>query len=94
MAKRWLVCAVVGCSSPSPVAPPAASPPVDHALHVTSTPEPGGTHLEITGTAVAVQDLKLPSFVPLTGALDLHVDLHVPGGDYRRATGEATGHDI
>jgi hypothetical protein len=90
MTKTWLACVVVGCSSPASPPPPV---PDDHQLHTTSTPEPGGTHLQIKGTGVAIKDLGLPanSFVPVVGTVDIDVELHVPAdGDYRRATGEAT----
>ncbi|MDQ3364029.1 MAG: hypothetical protein M3680_01175 [Myxococcota bacterium] len=101
MKKTLLACVLVACrSADAPTHPPATpvapTVPRDGRLHSTETPEPGGTHLQITGHSVPLEDVRLPAWmsVPIGGTVDIAVDLHVPsdGGvaDYRRATGTGT----
>jgi len=91
MTKPGLICVMLaGCRTPATT--PVPPSPADHELHTISTPEPGGTHFQIVGNGVSIKALTAAtsSFLPLLGTLDIRVDLHVPEGDFRRATGEAT----
>lgn len=81
---------LVACSAP---ATEKTVPPRDGKLHTTETPELGGTHLQIAGTGIPLNDVKLPPWmiVPINGTVDVTVDLHIPTTEgYRGATGEAT----
>jgi len=91
------LCVLVACGSspapgPAPVPPPPA--PQDHALHETSTAEPGGTRLRKTAHGLVLNDQPFVDWigVPVSGSADLSVDLFLPDDhghtDYRGATGE------
>src|SRR5262245_2704214 len=74
----------VACGSNKQAGPPPLPPaPDDHQLHTTVIPESGGSHVQIVGRAVSLKDFVPASwsFLPVVGALDVAVDLHVPGHD-------------
>jgi hypothetical protein len=100
MIKRLIASTLVACgsstvsTSPPPPGPATSPAPADHQIHVTETPQAGGLRLLVSGTSVPLETLGVPAWliVPMHGAFDLTVDLHMPRTthrDFHAATGYA-----